>query len=69
MNCAPIVEPLARILASKDNKTSVLPWNDTAKDAIIQIKGTLANAAFLVHPDSMASLALMSDMSRTAKGA
>lgn len=68
-NCANIVAPLDCLLTSKDNRMSLLPWNDTAEDAFIKIKGALASAAFLAHPYSTAPLALMSNESSTPLGA
>ncbi|KAL3195258.1 hypothetical protein MRX96_015900 [Rhipicephalus microplus] len=51
-----ILAVLDRLFTSKGNKTSLLPWGDTAEDAFIKIKGALA----LAHAYRTASLALMS---------
>ncbi|KAL3208954.1 hypothetical protein MRX96_009578 [Rhipicephalus microplus] len=64
-----MVSPLDRLLTSKDNMTSMLPWDDTAEDAFMKIKGTFSNAAFLAHLDPTPPLALMSEACRTAIGA
>lgn len=67
-NAATIQSPLNKYLIGKKSNNSPIEWTDESKNAFLQIKEALAQAALLAHPSPSAPLSLMVDASNDAVG-
>lgn len=66
--CASTLLPLTGLLKDVKHNSAPLMWADTASCAFSSIKGDLADATLLTHPQEIAPINIMADSSDVAIG-